>query len=138
MTLSREGAYKIILEVVTKTTKHNITSYLNIFVKLSTKEHLFTNKKSVIKYTRDNVVVFLLFTQYQCLHLLPVRINDQIWIIFDVRFSERVNKLFGCFSHCSFQTFKARAQWFSWFETRSFVAITPHHPVLTKHSNEMI
>ena len=41
-----------------KTTKHNRTSQLNIFVELSTKEHLFTIKKSEIKCIHDNVVVF--------------------------------------------------------------------------------
>ena len=41
-----------------KIIKHNITTYLNVFVQLSTKEHLFTNKKSEIKNTHDHIVFF--------------------------------------------------------------------------------
>ena len=51
-----------------KTTKHNITSYLNILFNYQLKNIYLQAKNSGIKYTHDNVVVFLMLTQYQRLH----------------------------------------------------------------------
>ena len=73
------------------------------YFSLTINYQLFTNKKSEIKYTHDNVVFFYVYSismsSSSSLYESITRSGS-----FSM-FSERINKLFGCFSHCSFQPF---------------------------------
>ena len=101
------------------------------YFSLTINYQLFTNEKSEIKYTHDNVVFFLCLLSINVFIFIPVWINNQIWVIFDVQWKDQ--QALWLLQPLQLSTVLSQSSvvfqvWNTQFRC----------PVLTKHSNELI